>query len=80
MGVAVERMPSAQLKAGVQRCEEEGDVRKPFFKGSPIALATSGQFLADQLTLFESRGGGQIIPTTYYPPPQIFGRCGVSDH
>ena len=30
MGVAVERMPSAQLKAGVQRCEEEGDVRKSF--------------------------------------------------
>ena len=30
MGVAVERMPSAQLKAGVQRCEEEGDVRKYF--------------------------------------------------
>jgi len=26
MGVAVERMPSAQLKAGVQRCEEEGDI------------------------------------------------------
>ena len=45
MGVAVERMPSAQLKAGVQRCEEEGDVRKSFFKGPPIALATfsSGQ-------------------------------------
>ena len=32
MGVAVERMPSAQLKAGVQRCEEEGDVRKSFLK------------------------------------------------
>ena len=38
MGVAVERMPSAQLKAGVQRCEEEGYVRKSFFKGPPIAL------------------------------------------
>ena len=45
MGVAVERMPSAQLKAGVQRCEEEGDVRKSFFKGPPIAILTFWQFL-----------------------------------
>ena len=69
MGVAVERMPSAQLKAGVQRCEEEGDVRKFFFKGPPIALLNFWQFLVYQLTLFES--GGQLIPNTILPPPTV---------
>ena len=33
-------------------------------------------FSADQLTLFQP--GGQIMPTTLLPAPQIFGRCGVS--
>ena len=36
------------------------------------------QFLADKVTLFEP--GRQIMPTALLPvPPQIFGRCGVSE-
>ena len=31
-------------------------------------------FLADQLTLSQP-GGGHIIPTQYYVPPQIFRPC-----
>ena len=70
MGVAVERMPSAQLKAGVQRCEEEGDVRKSFFKGPTIAILTFWQFLVYQLTLFES--GGQIMSPILLPYPNFW--------
>ena len=39
--------------------------------------AQAPQFLADQLTL--SQPGGQILPTQYYEPPQIFRPCNGSD-
>ena len=42
-------------------------VPEPGGPGGPLAP----QYLADQLTIFEP-GGGQIIPTYYYWPPNVF--------
>ena len=36
------------------------------------------QYLADQLTLFQL-GGGHIIPTYYYWPPQCFSPSGLTE-
>ena len=37
------------------------------------------QYFADQLTLFQPRGGGQILPTLYYRnPPPIFSLSGIT--
>ena len=42
--------------------------------GRPGGHVPPPHFLTDQLTLSQP-GGGHIIPTQYYVPPQIFRPC-----
>ena len=59
---------------------KKGQVGVCTFKDAIVRRAIAPtRFLANQLTL-SGPGGGQILPViVLLAPPQIFGRCGVSD-